>query len=338
MRTDTAGAYVAYLTEYPTSSKAGVAWKRGEALAWSDAQTARTAEAYGVYLSAFPQGPHVDEARGEAERLEFDAAVADGSTAALAAYVVRHPTGAYAQQAREALEQSYVADARAAGTEAAWGKYLQRYPEGASAEEARRERDRIAWDATTGAGTLLAHLRYLDDYPAGEHAEEAMAFVAATRVAMLRPVVVLTRSHQPPGTHRSVLTKWQKVIEKGMLAELRSDFEIQPTVLVLAVEPDAPKGSDAAATEPGVGVLVVEIEERVGRPFEPSGAATDLRATIQLLVPPTATPVVARTVDASTPERVTGEHVSSLYTEAVQEMTGSLHTVGPEIAAFREPR
>jgi len=338
VRTNTSAAYVAYFTENPTSPKAGAAWKRGEELAWSEARAAPTAATYGAYVYAFPQGPHAAEAREIAERMEFEAAVADGSISALAAYGARHPTGPYAAEATAALERAYVAEARAAGTEAAWGKVLQRYPEGAYAEEARTERDRIAWSATTEAGTLQAHLRYLDDYPAGEHADEAMAFVAATRVGMLQPVVVLTRSYQPPSIHRSVLTKWQKEIEKGMLAELRSDFEIRPTLPLLAIEPGAPRGRDAVAAEPGLGVLVVEIEERVGRPFEPSGAATDLRATVELLVPPTRTPVVARTIEASTPERVTGAQVSSLYTSAVQEMAASLHTVVPEVATFREPR
>jgi hypothetical protein len=338
VQANTSAAYVAYLGQHPDSAKAGVAWKRGEELAWSEARAAGTAAAYGSYVSSFPQGPHVDEARATAERLEFEAAIADGSTATLAAYVARHPTGAYAAESSAALERAYVAEARSVGTEAAWGKVLQRYPEGAYAEEARRERDRIAWNTATDAGTLQAYLRYLDDYPVGAHADEATAFVAATHVGMLQPVVVLARSYQPQSAHGGVLAKWQKEIERGMLAELRSDFEIRPTIALLSVDPDSMRGRDAVHSEPGVGVLVVEIEERVGRPFEPAGAATDLLATVELIVPPTASPVVSRKIEASTPERVTGEHVSSLYTSAVREMAASLHTVIPEIAAFRETR
>ena len=336
--TDTSAAYLAFLAAHPDSAKAKAARTRAEERLWAEATASRSPDAYRGYVAAFPDGPHAAEAHTIAEQLAFEAAVTDGSSSALSAFLARYPTGTHAAEAQAALERSWVAEARAAGTEEAWGRYLVRYPDGAHADEAREERDRIAWNATTDANTLAAYETYLDRYLAGSHREEAEAFVAATRVGELQPVLALSGTFQSSSQHVAILARLQTELEKGLLVDLKKSFTIRPTLRVIAVDPGTPPPQQAVPSEPGVGVLLVVVEERKGREFQPSGTATDLHASVKLFVPPTATPVVAETVKASTPERVTGTAESTLYTSAVKAFGATLREVAPRVETFRVPK
>jgi hypothetical protein len=211
-----------------------------------------------------------------------------------------------------------------------------RYPDGAHAEEAHAERDRIAWEKAAEANTLAAYETYLDRYLGGAHREEAEAFVAATRVEVLQPIVVLAGTFQPAARHKSVLARLATEVEQGLLVELKRNFEIRPTIRVVATDPAASRPDVVA--EMGVGLLVVTIEERVGRAFEPSGSATDLDATVTLITAPTPSPVLSRKVSASTPQKVTGTAESTLYTSAVRELGATLRGVAPDVETFRVPK
>jgi hypothetical protein len=331
-KTDTSASYLAFLAENPDSPKAKAARARAEELLWEDATLNPSAETYTAYVTAFPAGAHAEEARTRAESHAYETALAEGTSTALTAFLARYPNGPHAREAAEALEQSWADEAREAGTEDAWGRYLVRYPDGAHAEEAHAERDRIAWAAATEANTLAAYDTYLDRYLGGAHREEAEAFVASTRVDVLQPVLVLSGTYQPASQHRAILSRLATELEKGLLVELKRNFEIRPTMRAVAGDPAPP------APEPGVGLLVVAVEERVGRAFEPSGSATDLSAVVTLVVPPTPTPVVSRKLTASTPEKVMGTAESTLYTSAVKELGATLRGVAPDIEAFRVPK
>jgi hypothetical protein len=253
------------------------------------------------------------------------------------AFVARYPSGAHAADAAAALERAWAAEARAAGTEDGWGRYLVRYPDGAFAEEARTERDRIAWNATTQANTLDAYQAYLDRYLDGAHVDEANGFVAATHVDTLQPLVVLAGTYQPKSRHVAILARLQTELERGLLTDLKRSFQLRPTMRAVAGDESTLPPEASLQPEMGVGLLVVSVDERIGRPFEPSGSATDLHTTVTLLVPPTPSPVVSQTLTASTPEKVTGTAESTLYTSAVRELGQALRAVGPEIEAFRVP-
>lgn len=334
-REDTSAAWSAWVAAHPDAGRADLAARRAEERGWAEAQAADTSEGYGAYLGAFPAGPNAPEARARAEALDWQAARDTGTVEALTGYLARHPGGPHTVEAQERIEKAWADEARAAGTEESWGRYLVRYPQGAFSAEARQERDRLAWATATTAATPAAYTAYLARFPQGAHAAEAAAWLAAAKVTRIKPVVILTGTWQRDGMRSTVLARARRELERGLLAELKRDFTVLPVTTTdpRGATPGLPQ--EVYGIEPDTGLLVVEYRETVGRRFEPDGHANDVHAQVRLFVPPTAAPVLERSLQASTPEKIYGTDASVLETSAVKELGGQLLSVAPEVLAHR---
>lgn len=334
VRDGSSTAYAAYAARHPGTPRAAAAARRAPELAWAEAQALDTSIAYASYLAAYPEGEHAAEAKVRGVALAWTEAKQSGSVATLASFLARYPDSPHEADAEQLLEQLWYDEAKQGGTEVSWGRYLVRYPQGTWAEEAARERERLAWEATVPQDTIQAYLSFVQRYPDGAHAAEARAWLDATRVAKLQPVVVLAGTWQGDRSRATVVQRVRGEVERGLLADLKRFFTVLPVKVV------DPRGAPLAhpheawgATE-GVGLLVLEYTEVAGRTFEPSGHATDITATLRLYAPNTRTPVLDKATTASTPARILGADASSLHTSAVKDLGARLRAYAQEIEGF----
>ncbi|MEQ1567592.1 MAG: hypothetical protein ABMA64_18260 [Myxococcota bacterium] len=332
---DTSAAYLTYAVKNPTSTKLPLARRRAEQRSWTEAEASGTSVAYASYLSAFPAGDRAAEAQARAHELGWAEAGKDGTLAAYAAYVDRWPTSPHRGEAAAQVEELTYRDAAAEGTASAWGRYLLQYPSGKYAAAATQARDALIWAETPPVGTREAYQRYLDEFPAGAHADEARAWIAATYVTRIVPVVALVSSWQPRPTHAAVLARLRKGFDAEFVPELvQAGFEVLPTRAVDAID-GMKSAQEVVGIEPSTGVLVVEYRERAGRTFDPSGIATDAQVVLRLYAPNTAVPVWVRTAEATTPDKVRGSDVGALNQAAITALMEQLHQLRLDIASQR---
>jgi hypothetical protein len=334
VRADTSAAYLAYAARNPGSIKEPAARRRAEDRMWAEANTANTSTGYAAYLSAFPGGHHTAEAQARAQELGFAEAKAEGTISALSAYAIRWPASPHAEAARTQAEDLIYEQAILEGTEASWARYLVQYPNGRYAAEATTERDQLVWTETVPQKTRQAYQRYLKEFPQGVHAEEARAWIAASYVGKVQPLVALVSTFQP-SARSSVLGRVHQAFDAGFVPDLRAArFEVLPTRTVDATN-GMPHPQELLGTEPDTGILILEYHEKPGREFDPSGTATDIQAVLRLYVPNSAEPVWVRTVDATTPDTVRGTELTALNQAAIEDLVNRLHDLKPDIASQR---
>lgn len=342
VRAGTSVAYLTFAAQNMTSPKAPIARRRAEELGWQEAVTADTSTAYRGYIQAFPSGQHVAEAASRSTERAWEEAQASGSLAAMIAFLERYPDTVHGPEARARVEELWFEQAQAENTEASWARFLLQYPQGARSALAWAERDRLAWARAVEGGTRTAYDRYLAEIPsivdadgsviAGAHRQEAQDWLAATYVRRIRPLVALVETWHPSGTHRTTLEALSAVIDRGLLVELRKTFTVLPATTL-----DATRGMEPAqqlvGVEPGTGILVFEVRETKGDPFDPEGIGTDVHVVVRLYAPNASKPVVIREVRASTPRTVRGEKLDELHAAAIRALGDELRVLTMELAA-----
>lgn len=342
VRADTSAAYSAYALKNPGTFKAETAKRRAEARGWDEAVLADDSGGYRAFAEAFPTSRRAPEAMKLAEDRAWTEVSASEALSDWLTFLERYPSSPHAPEARARTEALFFAAAKAEGTEAAWVRFLSQYPTGGHTAAAWAERDRLAWDRAVAEATRTAYERYLADVPAlkapdgqvvaGVHRAEAEQWLASTYVRRIQPVVALVESVQPRKGTEAELKALAAVIDGGLLTELRRTFTVLPARTVDATY-GMPPVQELVGVEPDVGILSIEVHEKVGRDFDPNGHATDLQVIVRLYVPPTPKPVVVREVNATTPDRVLAQKIDELHRSAVRALGEQLLRVGPEIAS-----
>jgi hypothetical protein len=318
-RAGTSDAYHTFALAHGGQPRGAVAERRAEALGWTEAHAAGTSEAFATFAERHPASDHAGEALAQAEVLGWQEASAEDTLPALTRFVARYPSSVHKIEAAARLEELTWQVAQAEGSMAAFGRYLARYPSGPHAADAVAERDRMTWESTSATNTRHAYRKYLEQFPDGAHAGAANAWIEDSYVDRLQPLVALIETHQGRSAHSTVLARVRGAVEAGLLDDLRDMFALEPTRTYDGTN-GMPHPHDMLGKRVGTGILVIEIYEKGGQRFEPSGQGTDISAVLRLYAPNTADAVWVREVAVSTPERVTGQDDSALHLGAVQEL------------------
>jgi hypothetical protein len=316
-REGTSAAYGSFVANHPDHGKVPKAIELAEQADWASTTAADTSSAYAMYVVTHPTGPHVAEARARGEARQWAEAQVENTLVAYADYISAYPQGVHRQAADDASEDITAEEVRLNDSVEGWGRYLFRYPEGRYVEEARARRDALAWGAAQAANDRAAYEFYLSQNPNGEHRQESRDWLGSLAISTLQPVLVLGDTWRPVSQQRADRDRLAKALERTLLRDLKTRFEVRPLRVEDAVGGDRAHPADRHGREPGVGLLVVEVSQEVGDSFEPSGHATLLPTTVSIYAAPTDAPLWTYTFDARTPERLVGSFVESLYTEAV---------------------
>lgn len=324
---NTSAAYATFVARQPESPKVSRARLRAEALDWATALERDTSDDYEMFLRAHPHSEHADEARLVAEARAWEEARRDDSVKGYERYLARHAAGAHAEEARQATEEAFYRDAKAADTHEAWSRYLVRYRAGRHVQEASARRDELGWSEAVEGATKAAYADYLRRHPKGAHRDEAEAWIQSLRVHTLQPVLVYRRSPRDAKRRTRDRARYVEGLTLGLLADLGREFTMRPLMVEDDPSRSLPPVQERLGTEEGVGLLEIVVDEAEGRVFEPSGRATDIEGTLSIYAPPTSQPVLRRELKASTPARVRGVTLESLYTEAVGEFVSVVRGV-----------
>jgi hypothetical protein len=329
---NTSAAYSTYAASHGGTGRGQTAARRAEELAWTEAVASNQSVAYFSYAAAWPGAAHAEEARAKAEALGWEEAVTDGSIAALTAFVARFPQSPHVAEADTRIEDLVYEEVTREPSEASFSRYLVQYPEGRHAAEARVQYEQLSWDAAVAADTRVAYQAYVRRFPTGAHAQAAQDWLAATYVTAIQPVVAVVSTWQDDP--RSVLSRVQRGVDRGLVLDLARDFKVLPTKGV-----DATRGMahphELVGAQRDVGILVIEYTEKKGRKFDPSGNATDISAVVRLYAPNSKTPVYVRELSATTPDKIRGTELSALNTSAIEELAGQLRSLDEELARQR---
>jgi hypothetical protein len=312
-----AAAYSTYARAHPGTGRAATAERRAEALAWDEAVAAHTSLAFEGFRAAYPRSEHAAEAAVQAETLAWEAAGAAATPVAYTQFLARYPRSPRAPEAEARIEELAWRDATDGNSEESFGRYLLRYPNGPHAAEARTRREDLGWAAATTADTVAAYEAFLRRYDGGAHTAEARAWLAATKVSRLHPVVVLLNSWQDDKLRSTILARYRTEFERWARGGLGREFALDPVSLVDAKKTTWSHPHDLFGAAEDTGVLVLEITEKRGQAFEPSGYATTVEGQLSFYAPNTRTPVIQRSVRAATPAKVKGIDESALHTGAV---------------------
>ncbi len=333
----TAAAYSTYARVHPGTGRAATAARRAEALAWEEAVRANTSRAFEGFRSAYPASTLAADAAARAEDRGWAEAEATADVAGYAQFLARYPRSPRAPEAGSRIEALVWAGATGDDTEASYGRYLLRYPDGPHAAEAAARREELAWIAATLADTPAAYRSFLDAHEGGAHTDAARAWLDAVRVSRLRPVVVLARTWRPAEERPAILGRYREAVESWLAEGLGRDFGTEPLALVDAEATPWGHPQDRFAPAPDTGLLVIEVVEKRGQAFEPTGHATAVEARLRLYAPHTRTPVVERSVSGATPARVEGVDESALHAGAVAAAVGALRVIEAEVLRLRRP-
>jgi tRNA A-37 threonylcarbamoyl transferase component Bud32 len=163
-----------------------------EETAYSVALEMRSAGAWQAYLDEFPDSSRSAIAQGYLrEQLAYDAAREADTIAAWGLFLLNHPAGLREHDARERIDWLEQAEARRAlarqaivegdfnaafeaGTVAAWDEYLARYPDAPRIEEARRARREAAeYELAETMNTVVMWRAFVKAWPEGRHRLDA---------------------------------------------------------------------------------------------------------------------------------------------------------------------
>jgi tRNA A-37 threonylcarbamoyl transferase component Bud32 len=150
-----AGAWQAYLDEFPDSGRSAIAeaYLR-EQLAYDTARAADTIAAWGLFLLNHPDGLREHDAR---ERITW-----------------HEQAEARRALARQAIVEGDFNAAFETGTVAAWDEYLARYPDAPRLEEARRARQEAAeYELAEKMNTKVMWRAFMKAWPEGRHRLDA---------------------------------------------------------------------------------------------------------------------------------------------------------------------
>ncbi len=317
-REGTADAYKRFVANHPQHRNVPKAVARSEELDWEGAVTTNTSSAYALYVVAHPSGEHVAEARERGDARAWMEARDEGTLAAFQGYLTAYPTGVHAAEAAQSIEDEVVEVARYTDSVESWGRYMFRYPEGRYIDEARSKRDERGWEDAKEGLSRLSYEAYLTQHPNGEHRQDARDWLASLAIQTLQPVLVIGTTWRPAWARRGDRSRMQRELERGLLADAKTRFQVRPLLVEDAVTGDLAHPADRHGREPGVGLFVIEVSEEVGRAFEPSGHSTKLPTVVSVYVAATDTPLWTYTFAAETPETIYGSTEESLYTEAVE--------------------
>lgn len=335
VQADTAYGYMTYAQAHPDTPKASQAYRRADDLAWEEAVAANTSIAFEAYAGQWPDSERAPTAKVRAESLAWDEAAAAGTAASWTTYLSRYPSSPRKGEAEQRLEDAVFDGARKENTELSWGRYLLRYPEGRHAAEAAALRELLGWQVAVQADTPTGYRDFLRRYEGGTHTAEAHAWLDATLVTTLQPVVVLKGTWQTDRQRATILKRYQAGFDKALQAPLKREFGVQPTKTYDLAKTPMNHPFDLFPPQPDQGLLVLEITEREGRAFEPSGHATDIEGRLSLYAPNTRTPVIDEVVRGSTPEVIHGIDESALHTSAVTDLCETLPPSVDAIAQFK---
>lgn len=330
-----AAAYANYARTHPGTARGNGAARRAESLAWDEAVAANTSVAFESFRGAYPSSPHAEEAATRAESLAWEEAGKAGA-AGYTLYLARYPRSPRAPEAEARIEELVWQEATTAHTEDAYGRYLLRYPNGPHAGQARQQREDLAWAACTKADTVDAYDRFLRKYEGGAHTAEAKAWLDATKVRRLHPVVVLLNSWLDDKQRATILARYRSEFDRQVLAGLGQEFGMEPISLVDAKKVPWTHPHDLFGAVTETGVLVLEVTEKRGAAFEPDGHATNVEAKLSFYAPNTRTPVIERTFRAATPAKVKGIDESSLHQGAVKAAVEQVRAAEAEIVRQRK--
>jgi serine/threonine-protein kinase len=163
-----------------------------EETAYSVALEMRSAGAWQAYLDEFPDSTRSNIAETYLrEQQAYDTARGDDTIGAWGLFLLNHPAGLREHDARERITWHEQAEARRAlarqaivegdfnsafeaGTVAAWDEYLARHPQAPRAEEARRARQEAAeYEVAEQMNTKVMWRAFLKAWPDGRHRLDA---------------------------------------------------------------------------------------------------------------------------------------------------------------------
>jgi hypothetical protein len=327
--------YTNYARSHPGTAKASTAQRRAEDLAWEETIAAGTSVAYEAFRGAWPQSTHLAEATAKAESIAWDEAGRGGNVGGYTLFLARYPRSPRAPEAELRIEELVWSEAVSGNSEESFGRYLLRYPNGPHAAEAHTRREGLAWTATTTADTVDAYEKFVRKYGGGTHTAEAEAWLAATKVSRLHPVIVLLNSWQDDRVRSTILARYRTALDRGLLSGLGREFGMDKVSLVDAKQIPWVHPHDLFGAAADTGVLVLEVTEKRGAAFEPSGYATTAEARLLFYAPNTRTPVILRTFSAATPTKVKGIDESALHTGAVEALVQAVRVAEPELLLRR---
>jgi hypothetical protein len=333
-----AAAYQNYARTHPGIPKAATALRRAEAAAWDETVAANTSVAYEAFRGGYPQSPHLAEATERALALAWLEATRTGTSAGYTLFVARYPASPRAAEAEVQIQELAWSEAVADDTEESYGRYLLRYREGVHAADAATRRENLGFAACVVTDTVDAYEKFLRKYPKGTHAAEAGTWLEATKVRRLHPVVVLLESWQPEASRSTLLSRYRSALERDVYAGLGREFTMDKVSLVDAKQIQWIHPHDLFGAASDTGVLVLELTETRGAVFEPDGYATNVSARLLFYAPNTRTPVIVRTFEAATPQKVRGIDDSALHLGAVGQVVQKVRLAEPEILQRRRAR
>lgn len=313
-KTGTADAYRAIANDLQHKKRAKAAIM-AEKLDWRDAETADSSRGWKAYVNHNPNSSRADEARKRrGEALWREVRTADSRTT-YTSWLALNGASPHAQEARERIDELAWEEARDAGDPEGFARYMVRYPNGPHVAEARRLREQAVWDRTVLEDTPAAYRAFQKRFPEGEKADEVKAVLGgfrfsgvAVRVISRKLVREDSGATYPPQLERTLMdglksmgfeVHWLKTVDAR-----DADGLFNPLANLLTTVPE-----DHAA-------LVVEVEETRGDPFEPSGFATDIRATVHLVPPARMEAMDVQQVEATTGEDLYEPGVEALHLSA----------------------
>ncbi len=332
---DSTQAWLTYAQANAGTARANEALRRAEERAWTDAVAANTSAAYEVYRAKWPSSDRAATAAQKAEALAWDEALSAGSPTVWTAFLARYPASPREAEAEQRLEDAVYETCRLENTEDSWGRYLLRYPKGRHAAEATTVRELLGWQAATSAERPEAYREFLRKYSGGEHTKAAEAWLDATLVRTIQPVVVLDTSWYPEKTRAATLARYKDQIDRGLVPALKRELVVLPTRAVDLAKSPMAHPHEVFPPAPDLGLLVVSIVEKEGRLFEPDGRATDVEATVRLYTPGTKVPVVDLPVRATTAGTVRGADATALHTSAIEDLGGQVLSAVDPVVAYK---
>ncbi|MEZ4321988.1 MAG: hypothetical protein R3F61_31240 [Myxococcota bacterium] len=316
-RSNTSEAYRAFAHANPTDPHRSEALERTEQLDWQHALTRDSEEAWSTYVAFHPGSARIGEARAKLEEARWKSAVAQNSRQGYDLYLGSHSTGPHADEARGRLDEIAWAEADREGTIESYAKYIVRYRNGPHAAEAERKREELFWQKAVASDSPLDYRIYFDKFPKGTHADEARSAVEGFKFSgvAVRLVVRSTQRGDSVKTWKSnldtTLGKWLR--DSGFKVDWMDVVDARGKVVDPFADLLVEVPEDHAA-------LVVVLEEKRGRPFNPAGFATDVDAELFVVPPARDKPFLQAKVDATTSPKVVAENELALHLDAQKQL------------------
>ncbi len=305
---------------------------RAEALDWEAAERSGSSRAWKAFLSHHPASARAAEARARLDEASWEEVRRADNLVRYEAWLADHLGSPHAPEARERIDALLWAAAEESGKEEDYEHYLVRLPRGTHAAEARKRLDDLRWERASQSDTPAAYQAYLNDHPHGAHVDEARARLDGMRFRGLSIRIVGRRLLDP-----SSLRTYRQQLTGSLLEGLRArGIEVRWLDLVDATDGRLADPFAGMGLRPeGYGALVLEVEERPGRPYAPDGRGTFIDATVHLVPPGREVPIVTTRVKVHTGEEVLEPGPNALHLDAQRRLGEAVLEADLELDRWR---